>query len=150
MDKFGSRIVENIISLSDHQVKRAIMDELAQHEEQLSNNRNGWFVARKVGLHTFRNRPGDWRAVEQSREKKKRVFSEFLSGPLGPNRGQGPSSATFVSFNNNNNKRGRFGWVDPVGDQPILDWPSLFYCAFLYSLLSYLINSFEANPFIWM
>ena len=106
MDKFGSRIVENILSLSDKNVKRAIMDELAQHEEKLSNNRNGWFVARKVGLTTFRNRPADWRAADQARERKKRVFSEFLSGPLGPNRGQGPSSAFSVSFNN---KRGRFG-----------------------------------------
>lgn len=134
LDKFGSRIVENIISLSDDDVKNAIMGELSRHESQLSSNRNGWFVAKKVGLQTFKNRPDDWRAAEQSRERKRRIFGEFVGGSatggggsglgaggmpqLRPmnnsNRGGGLGGGgrSFNGFNNHNNhhymKRGRF------------------------------------------
>ena len=73
-------------------MKRAIMVELSRHEAKLTSNRNGWFVAKKVGLHTFKHRPNDWNEAERLRDRKKRTFSEFLSGPLGPNRGRGPST----------------------------------------------------------
>lgn len=99
MDKFGSRIVENIISLSDDDVKKAIMDELSKHEAQLSSNRNGWFVAKKVGLQAFKNRPDDWRAIEQSRERKRRYFGEFVSGLGGG--GDGFSTPQLRPMNNN-------------------------------------------------
>ncbi|KAI2808765.1 Nucleolar protein 9 [Blomia tropicalis] len=105
MDKFGSRIVENILTLSDENVKRAIMDELSLHESKLNSNRNGWFVAKKVGLHHFKHRHNDWQQAEMNRDKKKRVFSEFLSGPLGPNRGKGPSGLNHFA-NNGNRKPG--------------------------------------------
>lgn len=103
LDKFGSRIVENIITLSDHSVKKAILEELSAKEATLNSNRHGWFVAKKVGLHTFKNRPDDWRNAFESRERKKRAFGEFLGGPLGPSRGQGPTG-TFGSYA----RRGRF------------------------------------------
>lgn len=59
-------------------MKAQIMDELCAKETQLNNSRNGYYVGKKAGLHTYKNRFDDWKDVERVREKKRRTFEEFF------------------------------------------------------------------------
>lgn len=81
MDKFGSRVVENIISLSDNNVKRAIMTELTEHESKIKSNRNGLFVARNTGLNYFKHKPSDW--FKYNRVKRRDDSKNVIGGPFG-------------------------------------------------------------------
>lgn len=74
MDMFGSRVVENIIELSDNNVKRAIMTELSNHETQIKSNRNGNFLARKTGISYFKHKPNDWMKFNNNRMKRRNDF----------------------------------------------------------------------------
>nr|XP_027204483.1 nucleolar protein 9-like isoform X1 [Dermatophagoides pteronyssinus] len=76
-NKYGSRIVENIMKLSNEEVRTAITQELSKKESLLMKNRNGWFVAKNVGIHHFKKRPNDWRDVERGRMRRTREFGHF-------------------------------------------------------------------------
>lgn len=75
-DRFGSRTVENIMELSNDEVRAAILKELQHDEKSLMKSRNGWFIAKNFGLLHFKNRPNEWRDVERGR-KRKREFDDF-------------------------------------------------------------------------
>ncbi|XP_075585779.1 LOW QUALITY PROTEIN: uncharacterized protein LOC124495280 [Dermatophagoides farinae] len=107
-NKYGSRIVENIMKLSNEQVRAAITQELSKKESLLMKNRNGWFVAKNVGIHHFKTRPNDWRDVERGRMRRNREFGEFT--PISKHRpgiigGDRHSSSGRPSFGGNHDRR---------------------------------------------
>lgn len=75
-DRFGSRIVDYILSTVDFKLKSFIMDELVEKDgpPHLPNARNGgYFMAKKPGLYHYnKNRFEDWRNGDDDRFKVKR------------------------------------------------------------------------------
>ncbi|XP_054164487.1 nucleolar protein 9-like [Oppia nitens] len=77
-DRFGSRIVDHILSSVDFKLKSSIMDELVARESQLNSTRNGYHLAKKAGLYHYKNRNDDWKEEEKSRAKRRREMQDIF------------------------------------------------------------------------
>ena len=83
--------MEQIFNLSDHTVKNAVLAELSRFAPQLAKSPHGWFVAKNIGLNLYKQRPNDCNRVQHDRDKKKRIFSDFIDdrgAPPGTGRGE--------------------------------------------------------------
>lgn len=58
-----------------------IMDEFANKEALLLNNKNGYFLSKNVGLFHYKHRHDEWREIEREKERKKKTFSDLLDDP---------------------------------------------------------------------
>lgn len=58
-----------------------IMDEFANKESLLMNNKNGYFLSKNVGLYHYKHRHDEWREIEREKERKKKTFSDLLDDP---------------------------------------------------------------------
>ena len=77
-DRFGSRILDYLLSTLDFKAKGYIMDELSAKEVQLNANKNGYFIGKKAGLYHYKHRYDEWKEIEKSREKKRKAFKILL------------------------------------------------------------------------
>jgi len=85
-DRFGSRIIDYLLSTLDIKAKGYIMDELSAKEMQLNANKNGYFIGKKAGLYHYKHRYEEWREIEKNREKKRRAFKVLLEDGDGDDR----------------------------------------------------------------
>ena len=75
---------DNILSSVSINVKMQIMDEFANKESLLLNNKNGYFLSKNVGLYHYKHRHEEWRNIEREKERKKKNFSDLIDDSKAP------------------------------------------------------------------
>jgi hypothetical protein len=56
----------------------AIADELKSSENQLKNDQYARFFVNKIGLNFYKRKPEEWKAMQTSEFKKRKMFSNLL------------------------------------------------------------------------
>nr|XP_002125348.1 nucleolar protein 9 isoform X2 [Ciona intestinalis] len=78
MDKYGSRVLENIWRQSSIKMKIIIAESLVPHESSLTNDQHGKHIFRKFAIRQFHQRNEDWKSFQVKIEKKRKMFQDFL------------------------------------------------------------------------
>jgi len=78
-NKYGSRVIDNILNSVSIKVKHKIMDEFCSKEQALQNNKNGYFLSKNVGLYHYKYRYEEWKEQEEAKERKRKTFSDLVS-----------------------------------------------------------------------
>jgi len=71
-------VVEGIWSIANIKQRLAIVDELKSSENQLKNDQYARFFVNKIGLNFYKRKPEEWKAMQTSEFKKRKMFSNLL------------------------------------------------------------------------
>ena len=62
-------------------LKTVIVKALAKHERRLSGDQYGRFIHRNLGVSTYLHNVQQWRDMQSSSQKKRKMFQEILQTP---------------------------------------------------------------------
>lgn len=78
MDKYGSRVLDNVWDVATLNQKIVIAEELSQKEHLLTGSAFGSFAVQKFALYHFKHRRNEWNQLQKSKKKAINIFQSIL------------------------------------------------------------------------
>ncbi|CAN7992045.1 unnamed protein product [Ixodes hexagonus] len=78
VDKYGSRVLDNLWDAATMHQKVAIAEELSQKEHLLTASPFGSFAVQKFNLYHFKHRRNEWNQPQKSKRKAADIFQSIL------------------------------------------------------------------------
>lgn len=78
MDKYGSRVLDNVWDVATLNQKIVIAEELSQKEHLLTGSAFGSFAVQKFALYHFKHRRNEWNQLQKSKKKAIDIFQSIL------------------------------------------------------------------------